>query len=281
MLNKMVGEVEEEEFGECLTDGGEDDTGEGDKTTDDTGDGNKADDDTGKADKDVMYPDQGKSPEEIKAGKDKEGGDKTPEEIEAEKKAAEEKEAEDKKTPEQKATEAKEAEDKKAADDKAAKEAEEAGLVTVETLKFPEGVHVADDIKAEFVELSNDKDMKPAEKAQAFIDLQVKLNTEAYQKRNDTWINEVQNDPKFLGETGDKLDENLAIAKKGMEALKIDGLSEYLVSSGEGNNPLFVEAFIKIGKSTSEDTFHSSSSAGASKEAKSDAEVLYGATSKT
>ncbi len=222
--------------------------------------------DTAAKDSEILYPDANKTPEEIEAGK-------------------KEAEAEGDKTEEQKAAEVKEVADKKAAEDKIAADknkTDEAGEfvpVKAEDLKFPDGID--EGIKGEYIETLNNKDMTPADKAQAFIDLQVKLNTEAYQKRSETWVNEVQSDPEFLGETGDKLDENLALAKKGMEALKIDGLSEYLVSSGEGNNPLFVKAFMKIGKATSEDTFHSSSSAGAGKEKKSDAEALYGGTKYT
>ena len=215
-------------------------------------------------DSEILYPDQGKSPEEIEAGKEAEG-DKTEEQKEAEAKEAEDKESTDKKT-----EEGKKVDDKEKTD-----EAGEIVPVKAEDLKFPDGID--ESIKGEYIETLNNKDMTPADKAQAFIDLQVKLNTEAYQKRSETWVNEVQSDPKFLGETGDKLEENLALAKAGMEKVEIAGLSEYLVSSGEGNNPLFVELFMKIGKATSEDTFHTSSSAGKT-EPKSDAQVLYGGT---
>ena len=257
MISKTVGEIEEE-FGECLTDGGNDtgDTGDGDKAGDtgDTGDGNKAED-TGKSDKDKFYPDQDKSPEEIAAAKEKEAEGKTPEEIEAEKKVADEKAAEDNKTEEQKATEAKEAEDKKVADEKAAKEAEAQGLATAENLKIPDGVSVDEAIKGELIEIANHKDLSGVDRAQALIDLNIKMNTQAYEQKRDAWVAQVQSDKKFIGDTGDKLEENLALSKKGMEAIKVDGLSEYLVASGEGNNPLFVEVFMKLGKATSEDTF--------------------------
>lgn len=222
-------------------------------------------------DSDILYPDANKTPEEIDAAeKEAEAdGNKTEEQKTAEAKETEDKEAADKKT-----EEAKKIDDKQKTD-----EAGEIVPVKAEDLKFPDGID--EGIKGEYIETLNNKDMTPADKAQAFIDLQVKLNTEAYQKRSETWVNEVQSDPKFLGETGDKLEENLALAKIGMERLKVDGLSKYLVDSGEGNNPLFVEAFMKIGKATSEDTFHSSSSAGASKEAKTDAQVLYDGTKYT
>jgi len=257
MISKKVGEVEEEKW-ETLTDGGEDDTGDGDKNNDDTGDGGESEE--GTSDKEKFYPDQDKSPEEIAADKDKEeeGGDKTPEEIEAAKKAEE---------------------DKKAEDDKAAKKAEEAGLATAENLKFPEGVPVNEEIKAEFIEISNNKDLSAADRAQALIDLQTKLNMNFHTQRAETWIRQIESDKKFIGSTGDKLDENLALAKNGMESLKVDGLSEYLISSGEGNNPIFVELFMKIGKAISEDTF-SKSVGSENKEPKSDAEVLYGVTRK-
>lgn len=265
MISKTVGEIEEE-FGECLTDGGEDDKGDSDKNTDDTGDGDKGD--TEKSDKDKFYPDQDKTPEEIAADKEKGAEGKTPDEIEAEK---DKKEAD--KTPDEKKAE----EDKKVADEKAAKEAEAQGMATVETLKIPDGVSVDEAIKGELIEIANNKDLSGVDRAQALIDLNIKMNTQAYEQKRDAWVAQVQSDKKFIGDTGDKLEESLAMSKKGMEAIKVDGLSEYLVASGEGNNPLFVEVFMKLGKATSEDTFSKGFST-ASVEPKSDAEVLYGVT---
>lgn len=207
----------------------------------------------GIADEEILYPNQDKSSEEIVADKEKENQEKT----DAEKKVIE---------------------DKKAEEDKKVEDAADAGLVVAENLKFPEGVPVDEGIMAEFIGVSNNKDMSPVQKAQALIDLQVKLNTQAYQQRMDTWISQVKADPKFLGPTGDKLEENLALAKKGMESLNIKGLPEYLVSSGEGNNPFFVEVFMKLGEIVSEDTFRFTEGHVGRKERKSDAEVLYGAT---
>lgn len=274
MISKTVGEIEEE-FGECLTDGGDGDKGDSDKNTDDTGDGDKGD--TGQSDKDKFYPNQDKTPEEIAADKEKEAEGKTPDEIEAEKKAADDKAEKDKKEADKTPDEKKAEEDKKVADEKAAKEAEAQGMATVENLKIPDGVSVDEAIKGELIEIANNKDLSGVDRAQALIDLNIKMNTQAYEQKRDAWVAQVQSDKKFIGDTGDKLEESLAMSKKGMEAIKVDGLSEYLVASGEGNNPLFVEVFMKLGKATSEDTFNKGFST-ASVEPKSDAEVLYGVT---
>jgi len=216
-------------------------------------------------------------------------GDKTPEEIAAEKEASD-KEIEDNKTPEQKAQDIKDAEakeiedkkaldDKKAADDKAKEEglitAEEEGLITAEDITFPEGVQVDADVQKDFIEIVNDREMSVKDKSQALVDLQAKLYATAHQSKVDTWVADVNADKKFVGDDGTKLPENLALAKTGMEALKIEGLSEYLDASGEGNNPLMVEAFMKIGAAIGEDTFIVGGK-GAETGKRSAAEILYG-----
>ena len=221
-------------------------------------------------DAEKFYPNQDKSPEEIAADKEK-GGDETPGDKEEDPNKSEEKSEEENKDegkPEE------ESESDKSEEDKS-KDAEDPNLVQAEKLEFPEGIDVPESIKNEFTEISNNKDLSPQEKAQALVDLNIKMNAEAFQKRSETWVEQVQSDPKFIGDTGDKLDESLALSKKGMEALNIPGLSKYLVDSGEGNNPLFVEAFMKIGSVVSEDSFVKSPG-GFNPEPKSDAEVLYG-----
>lgn len=147
--------------------------------------------------------------------------------------------------------------------------------ITAEDIKFPEGVEVDIEVQKDFLAISNDKDMKPKEKAQALIDLQTELYQHAHQTKLDNWVAEVNADKKFVGDDGTKLPENLALAKKGMEALKIEGLSGYLDASGEGNNPLIVEAFMKIGSAISEDTFVVGGK-GAETKDRTPAQVLYG-----
>lgn len=242
--------------------------------------------DTTEKDKALMYPDDNKTDEEkaaeTKAAEDKAAADKlaegkTEEELAAEKKAADEKAAEGK-TEEEKAAEAKAEEEKKAE----AEKAKDAGLVTAEDLQFPEGIKVDEGIKDELVTLVNDKDMKPSEKAQALIGLQQKLYTaqvEAHQEQVVTWEAEVAKDKEFIGETGDQLDANLAIAKKGFEALKIEGLMPWLRDTGNGSNPMFVRIGLRIGNSIGEDSFRTGGLGGKTGP-KDTKELFYGAPKK-
>lgn len=224
-----------------------------DATAEKTGEAeNKTDE--GKSDKEVIYPDDEQTVEE---------------------KAAEAKVAEEKKTEEEKEAETKKAEEGKK--EEGDKKTEQSDLVKTEDLQFPEGIKVDDGIKDELVTLVNDKDMTPAEKAQALIGLQQKLYTaqvEAHQEQVTAWEAEVNEDKEIIGDTGDKMDESLATAKKGMEALKVEGLSELLKSTGFGSHPLFVKAFFRIGKAIGEDSFHTGGIGGKT-EPKSDKDVLY------
>lgn len=236
--------------------------------------------DAAEKDKALMYPNANKTDEEkateAKAAEDKAAADKlaegkTEEELAAEKKAEEDKASE--KTEEEKAAEAKAEEDKKAE----AEKAKEAGLATAESLQFPEGIPVNEDIKTELIDIVNDAEKTPAEKAQALIGLQQKIytaQTEAHQEQVASWEKEVGEDKEIIGDTGDKMDENLAIAKKGMDALKIEGLSELLKTTGLGSHPLIVKAFFRVGNSIGEDSFRTGG-LGGKIEPKSDKDVFY------
>jgi hypothetical protein len=66
----------------------------------------------------------------------------------------------------------------------------------------------------------------------------------------ESWANEVKAD-KEIG--GAKLDANLAVAKKGVEAVGGKDLVDFFNSSGLGNHPLLVKAFYNVGMKISED----------------------------
>lgn len=54
---------------------------------------------------------------------------------------------------------------------------------------------------------------------------------------------------------GDKLQENLAIAKKAYDTFASPELRKLLEDTGLGNHPEMIRAFVKAGKAISEDTF--------------------------
>lgn len=148
--------------------------------------------------------------------------------------------------------------------------------VTIDDIKFSN--EVDSNISDKFLALVNDTKMSTKERAQGIVDLQQELYTaslEAHQEKLKTWENETKSDKEIAGSTGDKLDENLAIAKKGMEYLKIEGLSELLDESGLGNHKIFIKAFLKIGNMIKEDNFRTGNK-GMDIPKKTTAEILYG-----
>jgi hypothetical protein len=120
--------------------------------------------------------------------------------------------------------------------------------------KAPEGVELntvaVDEFKAIATELK-----LPAEGAQKVVDLYAKLEqqrSEAFANQVQAWGDEVKAD-KEIG--GDKLAENLAVAKKAVDAFGGDEIRSLLDSTGMGNHPAVVRMMVKIGKAISEDGF--------------------------
>lgn len=66
------------------------------------------------------------------------------------------------------------------------------------------------------------------------------------------WVGKVKADKEF---GGDKLAENLAVAKKAMDAFASPELRELLIKSGMGNHPEMVRAFYRAGKAISADGY--------------------------
>lgn len=76
--------------------------------------------------------------------------------------------------------------------------------------------------------------------------------TEALAKFKTDLVEQVKSD-KELG--GEKLNENLAVAKKAVDAFGTPELRKLLDDSGLGNHPELIRAFYKAGKAISEDKF--------------------------
>lgn len=73
---------------------------------------------------------------------------------------------------------------------------------------------------------------------------------EAWQKTTEQWAADVKAD-KEIG--GDNLTGNLSAAQRALAQFGTPELKEYLDSTGLGNHPALVKAFIKVGKAMSED----------------------------
>lgn len=120
---------------------------------------------------------------------------------------------------------------------------------------MPEGYELNKEVSGEFEAYARDLNL-PQDKAQAVVDMGVKLmqsaqakQAEAYQQTQKEWREAVVND-KELG--GAALAENLSYAAKVLDTFAPD-LRAVLDETGLGNHPAFVKAFVKIGKAISED----------------------------
>lgn len=123
------------------------------------------------------------------------------------------------------------------------------------TFALPEGFELDAEIGSEFKAYA--KELKlTQETAQKNVDFAVKLlqkqeaaRIEAFNAQKKAWADEVRAD-KEIG--GAALNENLGYAAKVFDTFAPE-LRDLLGSTGFGNHPVFVKAFVRIGKAISED----------------------------
>ena len=120
---------------------------------------------------------------------------------------------------------------------------------------MPDGFELNQEVAGEFEAYARELNL-PQDKAQAVVDMGVKLmqsaqskQAEMYQQTQEQWRNEVVNDKEIGGQA---LAENLSYAAKVLDTFAPD-LRGVLDETGLGNHPAFVKAFVKIGKAISED----------------------------
>lgn len=154
-------------------------------------------------------------------------------------------------TPEQQA----QADADKVAADKAAADAAKAkeGAPEKYEFKLPEGQTLHPDVQSQFEAVARELNM-PQEAAQKLVEAMAPkiaaAQQAAFEQVRTGWTDAVKADPE-LG--GDKLDANLAIAKKAMDRFGSPELKTYLNETGLGDNPELVRFFFKAGKAISED----------------------------
>ena len=119
-----------------------------------------------------------------------------------------------------------------------------------------EGVELDSEALKDFEPVARDLNLTN-EQAQKLVDAYPKIlagvqqrQAEAWQKQTEGWAETVKAD-KEIG--GDKLTANLSAAQRALEQFGDPELKEYLDSTGLGNHPALVKAFIKVGKAMSED----------------------------
>jgi len=162
-------------------------------------------------------------------------------------------------------------------DDKADDKKDDAsGVPEKYEFKAPEGVTLDEEATAEFSELAKQLNLSQ-EDAQKVADIGVKLQQkwaaqqqESVQTALTEWKKSSETDKEFGGE---KLQENLATAKKALDAFGTPELKKLLDESGLGNHPEVIRAWFRIGKQVSEDTI-SGGSAGVKAES-NPAKILY------
>ncbi|RZN40403.1 peptidase [Escherichia sp. E2593] len=141
--------------------------------------------------------------------------------------------------------------------------------------KTAEGVELDTAALADFEPVARELNLSN-EQAQKLVDAYPKIlagvqqrQTEAWQKQTEDWAAEVKAD-KEIG--GDKLTSNLSLAQRALDTFGPPGLKDYLSSTGLGNHPDLVRAFVKIGATMTEDNMVTGKETGQ----RSAAEVLYG-----
>lgn len=122
----------------------------------------------------------------------------------------------------------------------------------------PEGLALNADAVKDFAAFAKEKNLSQ-EDAQKFVDMGIKAVqaertavTEQIAKVQKEWAEASQVDKEF---GGDKLQENLAVAKKALDTFGTPELSKVLRESGMGNHPEVIRAFYRIGQKISGDTF--------------------------
>ena len=132
--------------------------------------------------------------------------------------------------------------------------------------KMPEGVELDKAAADEFSAIAKEHKLTQ-EQAQKFADIGAKMaqrQQEAHTKLVESWVEQVKTD-KDIG--GDKLDENLAVARKALETFGTPELRDVHNSTGLGNHPAVIKAFYKAGKAISEDRVVSGQPAGGQRDA--------------
>lgn len=138
--------------------------------------------------------------------------------------------------------------------------------------KVPEGVQLDEAALGQFSEAAKELGLSQ-EHAQKLVDKMAPVlanrTVEAVNAASAEWVEAQKTDKEFGGE---KLAENLGVARKAMEAFASPELVTLLNQTRLGNHPEVIRAFYRMGKAISEDTFVSGNPGQA---AKDPASVLF------
>lgn len=121
--------------------------------------------------------------------------------------------------------------------------------------KAPEGTQFDDAVLGAFSEVAKELNL-PQDQAQKVLDKMAPViaarQAEQFQAARAEWGEAAKTDKEFGGE---KLTENLGVAKKALDTFATPELRALLDASGLGNHPEVIRVFYRAGKAISEDRF--------------------------
>jgi len=134
-------------------------------------------------------------------------------------------------------------------------EGEQEGAPESYAFKQQEGVEIDDAVVSAYSEVAKELNLSQ-DNAQKMLDTMASSMAERQAEQiaavHEAWASDTKAD-KELG--GEKLNENLAVAKKAMDAFGTPELTTLLNETGIGNHPEIIRAFYRAGMKISEDTF--------------------------
>lgn len=127
--------------------------------------------------------------------------------------------------------------------------------------KAPENTVLDDKVLSAYSDVAKELNL-PQEAAQKVLDkvapIMAAQQAEAIKQLNTEWLTAVKADKEF---GGDKVEANIAVARKAIDAFGTPELKALLNQTGLGNNPELIRAFYRAGKAISEDRFVSGGAA--------------------
>lgn len=134
-------------------------------------------------------------------------------------------------------------------------EGEKQGAPERYEFKAPEGTELGSDVTDAFagvakgLNLTQDAAQQVLDKMAPVLAQRQNAQVQAVQQE---WREQSTADKEF---GGDKLSENLGVARKAMDAFASPGLKQTLEQTGLGNHPEVIRMFVKVGKAISQDGF--------------------------
>jgi len=135
---------------------------------------------------------------------------------------------------------------------------EESAVPETYEFSMPEGVELDEATAADFSLIAKDASLTQVQ-ADKFVSIYQKAQADgleaqqtAWQDQLASWRDEASSDPDIGGA---KFQENIGLAKKGLDVFGNEKLKEALNTSGMGNHPEVIRMLTKIGTAVSDDSF--------------------------